>query len=382
MRASRYSGRKNSGGFTLIELMIGTAIALVLLLVMGTVFENASRNRGTTTSGADAQTSGAIASHMVERDLRMAGYGFNLSDLLGCEIYAYDEQSSPSRSFTWAATPVTITAGNSTPTTPYPFGTPDSLTISYSTSDVGFGLAKLSNSNNGANANFQVGNRFGFHEGDLIVVVEPVDRYTPDPTSKEPSLGANGLFDCVLAQVTGVPGTPGQSDNIIHNSGNYTNSQGRNVPARYNKAGGLGISFTTNAKIFNLGPTPASITYTVNTKAELTRLDSVDSETAEALSENIVMIRAHYGKDTDDNGSVDTWNQTMPTSPALWSQVIAVQYAVVARSKKKEPIAVTATPLTLWTNGPTLALTNEQRQYRYKVFHALVPLKNMIWSSS
>jgi type IV pilus assembly protein PilW len=387
MRTHPTLSRISSRGFTLVELMVGVTVALIGLLVIAGVLDNANRQKRTTASGADAQTSGAIASHMIETDVRMAGYATNFSDLLGCEIYGYDEGTTPARSFVFTISPAAIVPG-----TPNAYGTPDNLTITYGASDVGFSAPQLTQANNGSNANYKVNNRFGFHEGDLIIAVEPVDRYTPNATTFAPTLGANGLFDCVLGQVTGVPGTPGQSDNIIHNSGNYTNAVGDNVPARYNKPSGMGISLTTSAKIFNMGPMPINVTYAVTTDSQLTRLNSFSDTAPLSVAENIVMLRARYGKDTNGDGNIDTWDQTTPTSAALWQQVIAINFAVVARSHARETGMVTGASLQLWPSatmpggaviaGPTLPLTDEQRHYRYKVFHSLVPLRNMIWGTS
>lgn len=372
--------RSKSRGFNLVELMIGLTIALIFLLVVAGIFGNANQQKNTTSSGADAQTSGAIASHMIEREVRMAGFGLNSTDLLGCEIYSYDEKNSPARYFTYSAVPAVITSGDTIRTSSFPYGTPDSLTLNYGNSDVGYSLAKLTTSNNGNNANYKVANRFGFHEGDVIVVVEAVDRYTPDANGTA-TVGTNGFYDCALAQVTGVPGG-GNSDNIIHNSGNYTDANGNTVAARYNKPSGLGISFTTNAEIYDLGPSPSSVTFSINARGELTRLDLMDNQTSQAVADNIIMLRARYGKDTDGDGTVDTWDQTKPTTAVQWKQLLAIQFAVVARSQKKEGTMVTATPLTLWPGGPTLDLTDDQRKYRYKVFSSMVPMRNMIWSAS
>lgn len=386
MRANPVFSRRATKGFTLVELMVGVTVALLGLLVITGVLVNAKNQQQTTSSGADAQTSGTIASSIIERDVRMAGYGLNSSDLLGCEVYAYDEGVSPARSFSFTVSPGAISTGVANA-----YGTPDNLTVTYGTSDVGLSSPQLTSAHNGNNANYKVNNRFGFHEGDLILAVEPVDRYRPNASTSAPEVGANGLYDCVLSQVTGVPGG-NQADNIIHNSGNYTNAAGQNVPARYNKPSGLGIGMTTAAKIYNLGSAPISVTYAVNATFELTRQNSLVDVTPTSIAENIVMLRASYGKDTNSDGNVDTWDQVAPTSPALWAQVIAIRFAVVARSHNREAAMVTGNSLTLWPSvtmpngtviaGPTLALSDEQRHYRYRVFRSLVPLRNMIWGTS
>jgi type IV pilus assembly protein PilW len=377
--------RGSEQGFTLIELMVGIAISLVMLLVMAGVLSNSNRQSSTTTSGADAQTTGAIGAHIVERDLRMAGYGMNIEALLGCEVYAYDKLSSGAvaRYFIFSASPITIVKGNTTATSANPFGAPDSLTVTYGTSDAGFSNASLTAPSTGADeANFKVTNRFGFHVGDVILVQGSTDTHVPDAATQAPTAGTNSINDCALALVTDVPTTAGLTDNIAHTSGSYTDADGNAAFARYNKPSGIGIAFPTNSPVYNMGPLPVSVTYGISSNAELTRQDNASNATAQPVAENIVMLRAYYGKATAQPGTVDTWDQITPTTGPLWKQVVAVQFAVVAQSQTKESSAVTASPLTLWPNGPTLVLSSEQQRYRYKVFHSLVPLRNMIWSGT
>lgn len=363
-------------GFTLIEVMVGMTVAIIGLLIIAGVLAVSSHQKETTSSGADAQTSGAIATYLIERDVRMAGYGMNFSSLLGCVINGYDEGVSPARTFTLTVAPIVIAAG-----TAGAYGTPDTLTVTYATADVGFAAPRLTQAHNGNNANYKVDNRFGFHEGDVVVVSEDgVDA------------NGDGVDDCALAQVTGVPGSPGQTDNIIHNSGNYTNVAGQNVAARYNKPGGLGISYTTNARVYNLGALPGNIVYAVDTTTnQLTSLDNIAQASAStsSIADNIVFLRAAYGKDTNGDGTVDAYDRTTPTSSTAWQQVIAVRLAVVARSRQRDgalvsPASLTLLPARTLPGGATaaaeaLTLTEDQRHYRYKVFSTLVPLRNQIW---
>ncbi len=362
--------RNSELGFTLVELLIGMAIALIGLLVMSTVMMAANQQKKTTASGADAQTSGAIASYTIERDLRMAGYAINFTGLLGCKIHAYDEGTTPAREFDFNLLPVVITPGVG--------GGPDTIEITYADSDVGFNAPRLTQTHNGNNANYKVDNRFGFHEGNLVIVSEPGNDSDGD-----------GQDDCTLAQVTGVPGTPGQTDNIIHNSGQYTNAAGQNVPARYNKPAGLGIPYSTNARIYNIGDLPGNRIYAIDTvNNQLTFRNTLLSTATVAIGENIVMLRAWYAKDTNGDGAIDLYDQVLPASSTQWDQVIGVRFAVVARSHNRESEAVSPASLELWPSavlngvtftGPTMALTDEQRLYRYKIFQTLVPLRNQIW---
>jgi len=103
---------------------------------------------------------------------------------------------------------------------------------------------------------------------------------------------------------------------------------------------------------------------------------------------NIVNLQAVYGKDTDSDGSVDTWNATAPTTQAEWEQVLAVRIAVVARSERDEKEEVTPSALApSWTVGGTTSSlignldSTTRGRYRYRVIDTVIPLRNMIWSS-
>jgi type IV pilus assembly protein PilW len=356
-------------GFSLVELMVGITVALIGLLIITGVLINSSRQKQTTSSGADAQTAGSVAAYMLERDIRMAGFGVNFSSMLGCTIHGYDERSTPARSFSFTNNPIEIVAGSAT--------TSDSLTITYGNADSGMGGPRLTQSHTGDDTNYKVDNRFGFHEGNVIVISE-------DGVDND----GDGIDDCTLAQVTGVPSASGQTDNIVHTSGNFTNVFGVSTPSRYNKPGGLGIPYTTKAKVYNLGDLPANKTFAI-ANGELTLIDSMRSTTAQSVAENIVFLRAQYGKDTNSDGTVDTFDQTAPSSANGWKQVTAIRFAIAARSHNRETEMVTATPLTLLPSitlpsgatiaAQTLALSDENRHYRYKVYSAFVPLRNQIW---
>ena len=65
-----------SGGFSLVEIMVGMVISLLSILVVLQTFGVFEGQKRSTTSGSDAQTNGVFATYIVERDVRMAGYGF------------------------------------------------------------------------------------------------------------------------------------------------------------------------------------------------------------------------------------------------------------------------------------------------------------------
>ena len=54
------------------------------------------------------------------------------------------------------------------------------------------------------------------------------------------------------------------------------------------------------------------------------------------IGDGIVQLKALYGKDTDGDGVVETWNTTLPANATQWMQVRAVRIALLARSAKLE----------------------------------------------
>ena len=148
--------------------------------------------------------------------------------------------------------------------------------------------------------------------------------------------------------------------------------------------------------MLNLG-TPVLRTYLISngklasddgllTAGAMTRTDVTDS---------IVDMRALYGKDTDANNIVDTYDTVTPTTAAGWLQVLSVKVAVLARIGNFEKPAVSGgdcdatTVVPAWSGSATspfqavsVAAASPHRCYRYRVFETTVPLRNMIWAAS
>jgi len=112
------------------------------------------------------------------------------------------------------------------------------------------------------------------------------------------------------------------------------------------------------------------------------------------IIDDIVDLQAQYGKDTDDNGVVETWNTVQPVNGAQWQQVLAVRVAVLARSGNYERPEVAGGPCEATTTAtrpqwgdagalqdfPTLMVAGALPScYKYRVFETIIPLRNMIW---
>ena len=396
--------RARSLGFTLTEILVAMVIALIGVIVIFQVFSVSEGTKRTTTSGGDAQQAGAIALFSMERDLRQAGYGINSSTDLGCTVSAYDADAGGAFPMTLAPVVITSNAGT----------TPDAIRIMYGNSSQMVNQPTISanqpSTPNNASSLVRVNNRYGFTPGDVIVMADQ-----------------SGTPRCLLAQVTSLPTAPGSTDQVLHDPGNFLNANGVTTSARYNHPTALGVlPFTTNGRVYNLGPQPTVNTYTItNNQLTIAALGAViGAGGPPAIADNVVMFKAQYGMDDGGNngtisnptgandGIIDQFVTTTPATAQAWTQLLAVRLVIVARStlpEKPSPAAAgvcdTSPPpappsgstlTALWgTTGPlvwatagyagvTLDLTADPnwRCYRYKIFQTTVPLRNQLWRQS
>jgi type IV pilus assembly protein PilW len=353
-------------GFSLVEIMVAMVIGLIGMLVIFQVFAVSEGYRRTTTTGGDAQQNGAISLYVLERELRQAGWGFNSTGAVGCTVRAYDKTQGIIAPYTLA--PVIITQG--------PANGSDSVEVNYGNQFSMLWPTKVTADVAGV---YQVANRYGFNLGDAILVAEV----------------ATPAKDCTLAQVTRLPGPPtdpvSSKLNIEHDSSSSL--------SRYNQPGGSGVTYTPIAQVFNLGGIPARNIYSIANNS-LVFTSVLTSPTAQVVADNIVQIKAQYGKDngvsngtvsipiyTPDDGVVDSYDNVAPITPTQWAQVLAVRIGVVARSAQPEKPntaggACDATTVALtWIGGNfDLSADPNWQCYRYKVFQTTIPVRNMLWS--
>src|SRR6218665_1935613 len=83
------TSRRNSRGFTLLELMIGLLIGLITTLAVTIVMVDSEGIRRRITQGSDAQVNAAMAISALQRNLMHAGYGFmQTPKIINCPIDA------------------------------------------------------------------------------------------------------------------------------------------------------------------------------------------------------------------------------------------------------------------------------------------------------
>lgn len=372
------SGRARYNGFGLIEVLIGMLIGLITILVIFQVFAVFEGQKRTTGSTGDTQMNGAQAMMLISRDLRNAGYGFGVAGAQGCQVNA----SFNGTSFTFNLVPVTIIQGSGTAA--------DSLQIMAGDSSSFSVPARITFDHPPTAINFCVDTTAGINPNDMMIAYEPGKT-------------------CTLLQATSVgadsSGTgQGCTQTQVKHQNSAWNPTGNAAAALYPQPDG----YTTagGAQLFDLGQF-VNRTYFIGGTGTVGGLQLTEWNTAVAsgtsvgvtsamLVSDVVNLQAEYGKDTNGDGAVDTWDTITPTDNTGWQQVLAVRYAIALRSPLYEKTVVTqgnvaatwpasasgvsgsagSIALDLKPDGTAMPDWNH---YRYTVMYAVVPLRNMIW---
>lgn len=321
-------------GFSLVELMVGIVVAMAAVIVITQVFKISEAQRRTTTGGDDAQTTGAIAMSVMQRDLRQAGQNLLNPQVLGCQLRLGNGQTLSS------LVPVAIN----------PAGIPDG--------DDDTDVVVIA-----------FGSGWGSPEGVLIVS-------QPGPAIYQvaaPQAFQNG--DRVVAAPEIQP-TPCTLD--------LTNVAA--APVSNNVQVALGMPNASTGSLFNLGRTPRFVAYAVRS-GRLTSCDfltqnctSADPSNWSEVADGIVSLRIEYAKDTTAprDATADSYDQVAPVGVCPWSRVVGVRFVLVARNRQAEKTNVPATAPT-WAGSAPINLGStytDWQLYRYKTFETTVPLRN------
>jgi type IV pilus assembly protein PilW len=383
---------RREAGFSLVELMVGMVIGLIAIVVMFQVFSVTESQRRTTTGAGDAQQNGSTALFIMERDVRMAGYGFSYWPLLGCKGHGFYRKTGTAFDFTLAPVLVTDGGAKGSDTVTFMYGNPDSYALP----------APLATDTNQTPGYIKIQSpRFMFRPGDVIL------------SSEMPAAGV--MKDCWVTQVTDLPPEP-FADRVVNQGGTYVDN-GVTHTAEYTPPFVIPVTYlkwnpvkAQGGRLFNLGPQPVSMTYSI-VNNQLVATNAFDG-VATPIADNIVQFQVQVGYSSNCQvlglasqcsinslapmvsvvgGIVPTgqWGDKLPTNPSSndYRSVIAVRMAIVARSstpEKKDTFgnctASSAQPIwsatgaTLWVDA-----NPEWRCYRYKVFELVMPLRNMLW---
>ena len=377
--------QRNQQGIMLIELMIGLVIGLLTTLAIVTVLSVSEGQRRATMSGEDAQVSGALALHALQRDIRRAGYGLAANPAaLGCPIQGQSVNVNGSDFAPPAVlAPVTIVDGAN--------GMPDTVTT-FASGKRGVSVPILVERAH-LNDYFTVKSAFPIVANDPEITNPPArsNDWLLAVRSNWESAAKNCIFFKAVSISTEADGALGQIDKINHASLNA-----------YPDVAALPFDRppADHTYLVNMGNSVASRTYSVGANNVLQVTDFPAG--ANDVFPEIVNLQAFYGKDTNGDGVIDAYNTVTPTTNAGWRQILGVRVALVARSTQYEKEEVTAAGNVEWDVGTAIAIANtvncasgsggqclqikvdhlpDWRHYRYKVYDTMIPLRNILWNS-
>jgi len=373
-------------GFGLVEIMVGLVIGMITSLIVFQVFEVTERQKRTTTGGADAQTNGAYALYMMERDIRMAGFGLENDVASQCDtgklFSYYENQKTPGPiEGLDAAASVMIEDGGAQS---------DQIHIVYysnpADASVSFPNYSLSLDDTMplTSVVFKVTNVAGCKPGELALIIQD--------------------GSCTLIGVTDVSKTQQGEQQIHHGTGqNNPEAEPYNPKSNYKTANnwpehtkgatvrcGLKAPFVRNYRIEN-----NRLVHEDN--GEVGEKDADDNYISVELTPNTVALQAQYGISVD-NKTLDISDWVDPTR--AWAKdtltkddgyrIKALRLAVVARSSEYEKpnpgeacSTTTAAMVAAWSEWADLSSVTalpDWQCYRYKVFETVIPLRNVIWA--
>lgn len=358
-------------GFGLVEIMVALVIGMLAAIVMMQVFALSEERKRTTTNGADIQSNGTITIFQLQRDISQAGYGITMYNLLNCPL-TWSVNSGSSIASPVPIAPVTIIPYGSGSTL-VPDGDPntDSILI-------------LTGNTNGE----PQGNKIISQSGLIDKVQMPTAFAKGDRVITAPDIcSTNLLVDTIKDDPTATSvtvTTGGTTGTTLYNLGGAAAATAPRFLV-YSVRGG-------NLTVCDYLANDCSLTSAAN-----------DSSVWVPIANNIVSLRAQYGRDTASLARtqvqidtttprptyvVDTYDQTIPNTACKWMRAPAVRIALVARNSQLNKTAVTTsapswagsatTPIDVSNNSDGSANSN-WGNYRYKVFQEVIPIRNLVW---
>lgn len=416
--------RRNSAGFSIIELLVAMAIGLITVVVIGQVMAVSEGQKRTTTGGTDAMVNAALALYTIERDIKSAGYGMiPMMASLGCELRAsyagsainetaaplpanedYGLSASASDKWKWGAptkvpfvlAPVRITDGAS--------GAPDSIRVLAASKAGAMLPSTLMADHDSSDADvFFVDSDVGVQAGDIMVAVPQAPSASAWCTLfQASSLDTNKVYHATSGGSKWNL-SPGSTNMPDYSAGDFLINLGRILDHAYTV-----VENNLRMAEFNSNATGADgLWHPVDASGNTVKDAAGKALPPADLYPQIVQMQAVYGKDTNADCKVDAWEVTQPTTGAQWQQVRAVRLALVARSQliEKENVTLaeadvaagqkcnTASPnsgLVCWRPNPGDATSGTEikldtvvgadwKRYRYRVYDTTVPVRNAIW---
>ena len=372
--------RRGSGGFTLIELLIAVTVSMGLTLAVTMMLIRHESGRRALTSINDVSGNGTWLSFSLDRTLRSAGSGFTQigRQAFGCPLRVARAGATVLPRLN--AFPAPFAAVNGTVrlaplVVQSGAGTDGSDVLIVAAGSAGLGETPQRVLPDSATANsLRLNSTVGLTGDDLVL------------------LSQDGNI-CMVQQVNG--GFVGGADQLLSFGGAYADATVAGVLLASIGTGTMGWlsslgRATGNRPAFQLVGIGANSTLVAY---DLMQLDGHDR--VMPLADGVVDLRARYGIDSNDNGTVDVWvNPAVapwdaatlldgtPASKLALTRIVAVRLGLVLRNATPEREAVTSATLTLFSDLPGLTHTHNvnagDRVMRYRSLDFTIPLRNVL----
>lgn len=380
---------RRTGGFTIIEAMVGLVVGLAIAIAAASVLKVTGSTQRSTHSTADASQAGAYVLQLLDRWVRSAGTGFSPSApyAYGCRLLASKAGTQilprPSAlpapfasvdtggSGLFRLAPVVIGNNQTTPN------------VSGSGSDVlivmggaaGQAEAPMPFSALSQSSALQVASTVGLSASDLLLVADQ------QPASSGPS-------DCLIEQVSSTFSATSLS--TIDLAGSY-------YAATIGSVALTGVS--SLGAVMGLGNVAAGnppnfLVFGVGDHNTLYSYDLLQTSSTplQPLADGVFELHGLYAVDSDADGLADSW--VAPTGTYALSAMLDGSSAAAAKLRSVKAIRVglilrtarndaTDTPASLTLFGDlgasltyTRSLSSAERKYRYRTMEITIPLRN------
>lgn len=388
--------RTGTRGFSLIELLVSMAIALVVTLAITTVMIQGEGSKRSTTSVNEINQTGAYVAYMLERQLRSAGSGYaqRWGDGFGCSINASKSGTAVlprsaaidapfgAAPLTLRLAPVIIQAGAADSGSEVRGDLITTLagTAGFSESPPLVNTSSVTGTSSGGALTLP--NSVGFNAGDLLLLADS---------------GVAG--GCMVEQVSAA------AAGALTLSGTYYSLTGSGVSL---------TNFGSSTYAIQLGTLPSNppqfMIYGVGDNRTLFSYDLLETGATNVpmpLADGVVEMRAIYGTDTLPPTGTITWvlpesasgldfdaatlTDGSPDSQRKLRRIVAIRLGLILRTSLKEksktddPVRGYDAPATITLFSDldasvhrTRTIGTSERNYRYRTVEVTVPLRNVL----
>ena len=361
----RRAPRLRTRGIGLVELMVGMTIGLIALLVMVQTFSASNAHKANTVSGADATTAGQVAMTLLERDLLNAGAGLIGT---GCRTIKYLKPGT-SGAQEMNGMPVTIVADPSAPSALA--SRSDRITIRYASSgEASIAKATLTESMPSPSSTMFANIGMGFSEDDLIVLNDAEGHCAIQQLTQDPgSVGRGGGAWRFQINPSSPYNDPGDSAGLFPSDG-YQSGTGT-----IRSLGPGGIAET----VYRL-QSRGSSTAPPDTDLATSRADMASTTAAQTLVRDVVALRAQYGWWNRTTNTV-SFSSTIPTGAGA-ADLVAVRVGILVRASQRDASYTAPETFSFFEYDTPVQITlgSAERNYRYRSYETVVPLRNALWN--